>query len=188
MDRRTGSKTDPSVTLMLKENDRKAALSYAYLHAVAAAAGFSCKAADRALDNAGIDAQIDIREQLDPEAILVSFSLHVQLKSTSRTLPIVDGQLSLPVDVGQYDKLRDTKASIPILIVLLTLPEDSRQWVSVSAQELVARHCARWTSIRGAPESPNRRSATVRFDVDRVLTPTELRDIARRVALAESLA
>jgi hypothetical protein len=172
---------------MLKENDRKAALSYAYLHTVAAAAGFSCKEADRNLDKAGVDAQIDIDERMDPGIELRSFSLHVQLKSTSRRLPIVDGKLSYLLDVGQYDKLRSTAVAIPRLIVLLTLPEDSTQWVSVSAQELVARHCARWTCIYGAPESANRRAATVRFDLNRVLTPAELRDIARRVVLEESL-
>jgi hypothetical protein len=97
----------------LKENDRKAAVSYAYLHAVAAAAGFSCKEADRNLDNGGIDAQIDIDERMDPGSELRSFSLHVQLKSTSRRLPIVDGKLSYLLDVGQYDKLRPPQWSSP---------------------------------------------------------------------------
>ena len=38
----------------LTENDVKAELSYAYLHAVAARAGFGCEVANRHSDNVGV--------------------------------------------------------------------------------------------------------------------------------------
>ena len=43
---------------MLSQFNIESELSYAYLHAVASRAGFSCTHADRHLDSAGVDAQI----------------------------------------------------------------------------------------------------------------------------------
>lgn len=94
---------------MLNDNNKKAELSYAYLHAVAASAGFGCSYTTRHLDGCGVDAQVDISEKLDPKAILTDFSLHFQLKATSTDLPLVEGKFSFPLDVGQYDKLRKTE-------------------------------------------------------------------------------
>jgi len=172
---------------MLNENDKKAELSYAYLHAVAAAAGFACSDTNRHLDGCGVDARVDIRERLDAAAHLTEFSLPIQLKATSAKLPIVEGRISFPLDVDQYDKLRVTTVSIPKLIVLMTLPEEVESWLNVSAESLVARHCARWTCIQGQPDSANAATVTVRFHLDRVLTPSALRELARRVAIGEDL-
>jgi hypothetical protein len=172
---------------VLSENNRKAELSYACLHAVAAAAGFACGPTHRHLDASSVDAQVDVRERLDPNATLTDFSLQFQLKATSATLPLIDGRLSYALDVSQYDKLRSTAVSIPRIVVLMVLPGDSEDWLSVSAEELVARHCARWASLYGAPKTANTSTATVRFSVDRLLTPRALREIARRVAIGEDI-
>lgn len=172
---------------MLNENDKKAELSYAYLHAVAAAAGFACSDTNRHVDGCGVDARVDIRERLDAAARLTEFSLPIQLKATSAKLPVVEDKLSFPLDVDQYDKLRVTTVSIPKLIVLMTLPQEIESWLNVSAESLVARHCARWTCIQGYPDIANDATVTVRFRLDRVLTPNALREIARRVAMEEDL-
>jgi hypothetical protein len=168
---------------MLDENNRKAELSYAYLHAVAAAAGFSCTYADRHLDNSGVDAEIRVNERLDPHSRYVEFTLHVQLKATSLVLPHADGKVSFPLDVGLYNRLRRTAVNIPRLLVLMTLPPESEQWLHVSPQQLVARHCAHWKCIQGKPESRNSAKVTVHFDVNKVLTPDALREIARVISL-----
>jgi len=172
---------------MLNDNNRKAELSYAYLHAVAAAAGFACHDTHRHLDGCGVDAQIDISERLAKTALLTDFSLHFQLKATSRRLPVVDGKISFPLDVDQYEKLRRAKVAIPRLIVLMTLPEEDKSWLHVSPEKLVARRCARWTTIRGELPTLNKNTVTVHFDVERVLTPKALRDIARLVALGKDI-
>jgi len=62
--------------------DREAELSYAYLHAVAAKAGVACMDANRAHDNAGIDATLHLVKDFGPQALLSEISLHVQLKAT----------------------------------------------------------------------------------------------------------
>jgi len=43
---------------VLSDANIEAELSYAYLHAVASRAGFSCAVAERHLDDAGVDAVI----------------------------------------------------------------------------------------------------------------------------------
>lgn len=67
-------------------NDRKEQLSYAYLHAVAAAAGFGCEPTHRPGDIAKTDARVIVYERLDPAAFLTDFTIDVQLKATSRPL------------------------------------------------------------------------------------------------------
>jgi hypothetical protein len=133
---------------MLSENDIKAELSYAYLHAVSAQAGFGCSAAPRHLDNAGVDAQVDIRKRLHPDSQITSFSLHFQLKATSQNIAVVEGSCSYSLEVPHYDKLRDAGAYIPRFLVLFELPEAPEEWLNVCPEQLVARKCGRWVSLR----------------------------------------
>jgi hypothetical protein len=83
--------------------------------------------------------------------------------------------------------LRSMAVAIPRIVVLMVLPESPEDWLTVSADALIARRCARWTSLYGAPETANTGTTTVRFGVDRVLTPKALREIARRVAVGEDI-
>ena len=48
----------------MTENNIKAELSYAYLHAVAARASFGCESSGRHSDSAGVDAYLRIKERL----------------------------------------------------------------------------------------------------------------------------
>jgi len=68
---------------MLTDQNIEAELSYAYLHAVASKAGFSCEYRNRHLDGAGVDATItEDGRQLAGDSVLTSFSVDVQLKAT----------------------------------------------------------------------------------------------------------
>ena len=113
--------------------------------------------------------------------------MQFQLKATSANLPVIDGKLSYALEVDQYDKLRSTAVAIPRIVVLMVLQNEPQQLLTVSADAQVARRCARWTSLYGAPDTTNTSTTTVRFSVDRVLTPKALREIARRVALGEDI-
>ncbi len=172
---------------MLAENDIKAELSYSYLHAVAARAGFGCAATNRHLDNAGVDAQVDIRERLDPGSVVTDFSLHFQLKATSQNLVTVGDSLSFNLQVPHYDKLRLTETGTPRFMALFVLPEEPADWLHVTANGLISRRCARWISLRGAPETENSTTVVVHVPSTNILTPASLREIARRVSLGETL-
>ena len=60
----------------------------------------------------------------------------------------------------------------PRILVVLLLPGDRNRWITITQEELVLRHSAYWASLRGADETMNRSSLTVRlpvanlFDVD----------------------
>ena len=57
-------------------------LSYAYLHAVCSKAGMSCKQGNRHDDDAGIDAEIIFRGELE-HPYLREIQLNIQLKAKS---------------------------------------------------------------------------------------------------------
>lgn len=172
---------------MLSENDIKAELSYAYLHAVAAHAGFACGVTNRHLDGAGVDAQVDIKRRLHPKARLTSFSLHFQLKATSQKIALLEGNCSYSLEVPHYNKLRDTAVGTPLFMVLFELPEAVEEWLNVGPEQLIARKCGRWVSIRGAPSTENLSSIAVYVPQNNVLTPDSLREIATRLSLGEDI-
>jgi hypothetical protein len=167
---------------VLNENNRQAELSYAYLHGVAARAGFACFGTNGRPGVPAMGARLDVAERLDSQSLLTQFSLEFQFKATSRRLPVVDSKVSFPLEVDLYDSLRAT-AGLPRFTVLLSLPEEPERWLTVSAEELIAHRCARWVCLLGAPEASSRTETPVRFPVWNVLTPATLREIARRVSL-----
>ncbi len=73
----------------------EAELSYAYLHAVASRAGFSCEYRNRHLDGAGVGATITVNGQvLAADSKLCDFPVDVQLKATGKILPITAARFS----------------------------------------------------------------------------------------------
>ena len=70
----------------MTENDIMAELSYAYLHAVAARAGFGCKVGNRMDDGASVDAFVRVNERIDLTSVLLNFDFEVQLKATKQDL------------------------------------------------------------------------------------------------------
>lgn len=170
---------------MLSKNNIKSELSYAYLHAVAAVAGFGCQCSDRHLDAATVDAQINVKERLDLASSLFEFSFHIQLKATSQSLTVVQSSISFPLEVPQYNNLRRTDIHIPKFLVLLSLPEAAHEWLEVTATSLVARKCARWVSLRGALETTNDEKIVVRVPEMNILTPSALRSLAKQFSCGE---
>jgi len=168
---------------MLSENDIKAELSYAYLHAVTARAGVACSVANRHLDGAGVDAQIDIKECF-PNSRVTEFSMHFQLKATSSASEVESG-CHFDVRVAHYDKLRSIKVYIPRFLAVLALPKDDANWLTVDAEQLISRRCARWVSLRGAPETDHTATVRVTLPTANLLTPAALRELVRRISTGE---
>jgi hypothetical protein len=160
---------------MLTSQNIEAELSYAYLHAVASKAGFSCEYRNRHLDGAGVDATLtEDGRKLAEDSVLTSFAVDVQLKATHQDLPEQNGRLSYVLTVPHYDKLRLEEVATPRLLVLLRLPPDPEEWLRISEEGLVAKRCAYWVSLRGAPTSPNRESQTVYRSRANLLSPQGL--------------
>lgn len=171
---------------MLTEANVEAELSYAVLHAVASHAGFSCEWRNRHLDGAGVDATVtEDGDGLAPDSTLHYVSLDVQLKASYRELPEANGKLSFPLKIEHYDKLRSVKVGSPRVLVLLRLPRDRAEWLHVTPEMLVAKRCAYWVSVRGAPVIADQENCTVYVPTANVLTPDSLRGLMVRFSRQE---
>jgi hypothetical protein len=172
----------------LTENDIKAELSYAYLHAVAARAGFGCEVTGRPSDNAGVDAYVRVKERLAENAKYTNFPFEVQLKATSKTPALEADRYSFWLDdVVRYDDLRAQSAPMPKILVVLFLPTDASQWLEHTNEGVVTRRCAYWVSLWNAPASGNQTGQTVYLPKSNVLSVDGLRSLAQRLACEEEI-
>ena len=144
-------------------NDVIEQLSYAYLHAVAAKAGFACEVVvSRLVDGAGVDARLSWKERLDEASVHTNYDLRIQLKATTAIPPKENGLLSYFLkDVEKYDELRVRSGALPTLLVVLFLPENAVEWLTLDHDAMTARRCAYWVSLWDAPATHNRSGITV---------------------------
>ena len=150
----------------LSENDQKEALSYAYLHALAAECGYACQHGPRP-DTDSIDATIrakgGMRAQLD-----------VQLKATAVST-VKSGDLRFRLSRKNYNDLCVRRCT-PLVLVVLELPRRREEWLSWSPQELMLRRRAWWRSLEGASGIESE-TKTVVLPHRQLLSPDELRRI-----------
>jgi hypothetical protein len=171
--------------MLLTPQNIESELSYAYLHAVASRAGFECTVAGRHSDGAGIDAVLRVRERFGDNSFLTNFTIDIQLKATVADPPLRNGRYSFPLDVEHYDKLRSTSHAAALILVVLFLPADAEDWLAHSEDQLIAKRCAYWVSLRGAPPSTNTASQTIYIPKGNSLSVAALRSLAARVSLGE---
>jgi hypothetical protein len=171
---------------MLTQQNIEAELSYAYLHAVASQAGFACEYTTRHMDSVAVDAIV--REDgrfLDSTSILASFEVHFQLKATYQRLREINEQWSFSLPLTQYNRLRTENIQNPRILVVMQLPENVKEWLQHSEEALVAKQCAYWVSLRGAPSSDNEKEQTVYNPRSQLLSPDTLTDLMSRLSRRE---
>lgn len=172
----------------MTENDVMAKLSYAYLHAVAARAGFGCKVGNRIDDNSGVDCEVRVDERMSPDSSLWNFLIEVQLKATRQPARAVKGRYSYFFHgIKRYNTLREPGSPLSKLLVVLFLPAEPEQWLKLDEKCLIARRCAYWVSLKGAPLSENDTGQTVYLPKNQVLSVEGLRGIATRFSREEEL-
>lgn len=171
--------------MLLSDNNIKAELSYAYLHAVAARAGFGCEATGRVSDDAGVDALVRFRERLAADAVLTESVIEIQLKATSASVISHNGRYSFFLKREHYDKLRVSDIGLKRFLVVLFLPENADDWLGHTSEQLLLKRCAYWCSLRGAGESTNRSGQTVYLPQANTFSVAGLRGLMTRVARNE---
>ena len=171
------------------QNDIIEQLSYAYLHAVAAASGFACEVVvSRLVDGAGVDARLSWKERLDEASVHTNSDVRIQLKATTKTPPKENGRFSYYLkDVEKYDELRVRSSSFPTLLVVLFLPQNAPEWLTLNHEALPARRCAYWVSLWDAPKTANRSGVTVYLPEQNILTPANLRELVRQFSPDEDV-
>jgi len=166
----------------MTDNEQKQQLSFAFLHMVAARAGFTV---DRPLtEYESVDAVIGTAGEVHGELVFRSSPrLEVQLKATSVDC-LRETHLAFPLPLKNYDDLRQSTL-VPRILVILLLPADAQQWVTQSEDELIARRCAYWRSLAGEPDSPNTASITVHVPRQQQFTAEALMNLMRHIDQGE---
>jgi hypothetical protein len=139
------------MTELLTDNDVEEAVSSAYAHAVAAAAGMVV--ALRHFDRDGIDITFETGGDQRPK-------IDAQLKATINLAKNAEGVYRFPCPRKNYDLLR-LPTQVPRILIVLHLPSDRNEWVECTPRNLILRNCAFWTNLQGAPVTDNATSVTV---------------------------
>ena len=98
--------------------------------------------------------------------LMTGEALDVQLKCTtwSQLTQRPDG-VAFDLEAKTFNDLVDRRGgAIPLVLVVLALPDDSADWVTLSASELVARRCGYWY-IPDDNALPTANTASVRIDL-----------------------
>lgn len=172
--------------MVMDSNSRKELFSYAYVRAVAAAAGYSVREADRIMDNAGIDLTIQAPGQLGE---VLFPRCDAQVKCTSSTGIIKESSINFPLPINNYNILRSEKAlaTAPVILIVVLVPEEVKDWLDVSEEQIVLKKTAYWTSLKGMPATQNRNTVTVALPRVNLLTPDNLTQIMEKIAKGEEL-
>ena len=110
------------------------------------------------------------------------------MKATTKQPAKEGGRFSYwPSDVEKYDELREPTGPLPTLLVVLFLPDNAVEWLTLDHESLVARRCAYWVCLWGAPKTANSSGATVYLPETNILTPDNLRDVIRRLSREEDV-
>ena len=150
-------------------NQQKEQFSLAYIHAVAACAGYQY---DEVRDRASVDGQISSDQGLCPV-------LQFQAKATSTDV-VRDRHVRYDLPVKNQNDLCVLTGVIKLLIVV-TVPAEVGDWSTLSADELCLRGRGYWLSLRGQPPSNNPRTRTVHIPRTNTFTPDDLPELMRRV-------
>jgi len=158
-------------------NDQKELFSKAYVHAVAAVAGYATYEPypDRESVDLGIAAVGGSGTYRSPR-------LELQLKCTSPE-SLEQSWLTYPLKRKNYDELIATNLQVPRILVVVAVPGDVvEDWLLHSEEHMFLRRCAYWHSLRGMPETTNDYAVSIRIPRKNFFSPDELRQLMSLVA------
>jgi hypothetical protein len=162
----------------MTENEQKQQLSVAYVHAVAARAGYACQVVN--VDDDSVDVQLAARGIVHHKAVLRSPKVDVQLKATAQA-SLKRDHLAFPLPVKNYNELRE-EALVPRLLVVLLLPDDDRLRLEQTEDQMMSRSCAYWSTLLGKTETKNQTSVTVHLPRNQRFTVAALRAVMEKVS------
>jgi hypothetical protein len=167
----------------LTENERKQQLSVAYVHAVAALAGYTCEV--QTVDIDSVDLIISASGKVHELSVMRSPRLAVQLKASSSLTPQPD-YLAFPLPIKNYNDLRE-ETLVPLILVVLVLPSDPSQWLEISEECMISRPCAYWVSLLGMPETRNTRKVSIHLPRSHQFSADQVQGMMRRISRGEDI-
>ncbi len=172
--------------LKLHKSLQQEEFSIAYVHAIAATAGFGVEYTRVDIDS--VDLVIKQYGDSQLESYPFYDVLNVQLKCTSQQQFFKNDHIAYPLKIKNYNDLRRQTAN-PYILIVVHVPEDSQDWLRHSEKELVLRYCAYWVSLKDKPAVPatgsKDQTITVHIPLKNQLTVTELQRIIILLAKGE---
>jgi hypothetical protein len=165
--------------MSLTREHRQEDLSFAYISAVVANAGYNCSPPQR--HDYGIDIEIGCVEKFRKRMRDTGHRLHIQAKASHNFTISGDGNCII------YDLKADTyndlilKHGNPVILVLYCMPSDEDGWLSVYEECTTLRHCGYWISLRGMPASTNKTTIRIEIPKEQMFTDKSLKDIMDRI-------
>ena len=148
----------------ITKQHRQEYLSRAYIHAVAAKAGFSCA---RPEPDHGLDLEIrDVDEEDMGDGTTdfqdYGYALDVSAKST-QNIRIVNNNIHYDLDIKAYNNLIKEKRGTPAILVLYCMPSEEADWLSIAEDSTTLKHCGYWQSLRGKSPSPGSSTQVMKY-------------------------
>ena len=159
-------------------DQRKEQYSFAYIRAVAAAAGYGVNEAS--VDDDSIDLQIASRSTI---GTVKRPRLELQAKCLGDDTFNGD-DFGYSLSLKNYDDLRDPDVQVPRILVVVRAPNDDESWLGGDDDGLLVRHCAYWFSLRGLPDhvsDAEKPTKTVRLPREQRFDVAGLRAIMDRI-------
>lgn len=167
----------------MNRNEQKQQLSIAYVHAIAAQAGFACQV--KIPDEESVDVLISASGRVHETSVVGSPRLELQLKASSR-LTLNPDSLPFALPRKNYDDLRGDSL-VPKLLVVLMLPRDVGEWLDVDEERMIVKRSAYWTSLYGRPSSDNASTVTIPIPRAQRFTVDQSRNLMTRISRLEPL-
>lgn len=171
--------------MTITQQHREEQLSRAYVHAVVAHAGLIF---EPATTDYGVDGAIRVVRNRDGRRIVCGHSLDVQLKATTGWYHDND-EIVYDVEAKTYNDLVDRfneARGTPMILVLLCLPENESDWLSITIDQLVLRHCCYWCRV-GGTRTNNTSTQRIRIPRSHLLDQSTVRNLLDRVQKGETL-
>ncbi len=162
--------------MTIQKTNRMELISLAYVNAIAASIGVQISVPP--IDNHSVDGTFISSAGRCPR-------IDFQLKS-SYSCQFIQDKLSYPLDVKNYNDLREDRFS-PIILILLVMPQIEAEWVRHGHDATSIQHCAYWLSLSDKPAVSNSSNVTVHFDKNNWLSPDTLQNLLTKAANGEQL-
>ena len=164
-------------------NEQKQQLSVAYVHAVAARAGYACQV--KVPDEESVAVMISASGKVHEMSIIRSPRLEVQLKTTASP-QLKPDYLTYPLKLKNYQDLRE-ETLVPKLLVVLMLPKSPAEWLEATEECMILRQCAYWASLLERPGIGNSTRVSVRLPRVQQFSVDQLQGMMRRISTGEPL-
>jgi hypothetical protein len=176
-----------SVSSPMDTNTRKEEFSYAYIRAIASTSGFCVQPKSRSMDSAGLDILIETPGTMAGGG--ASFpKIEAQVKCTATRAAVTESLITYPLEVKNYNKLRQPDPLVPQILIVVLVPEILENWIEITEPETTAvRRCAYWLSLKGREATSNTDSITVYIPRSNLLTPQSLCELMSKAANRQDL-